>query len=48
MEDDQLPKYLFYTEFQHCRRQRYKQKMRFKYDVKNNFRAHNIDIVSWE
>ena len=47
MEDDRLPKQLFYGELR-GKRPRHKPKDRFKDVVKNNLKAVSIDVEDWE
>ena len=48
MEDDRLPKQLFYGEVIIGKRPQHKPKKRFKDVVKNNLKALGIDVNNWE
>ena len=48
MEDDRLPKQLFYGELTTGKRPQHKPKKRFRDSVKDNLKAMHLDVENWE
>ena len=48
MEDDRIPKQLFYGELTTGKRPQHKPKKRFKDCIKNNLKAFKIPVADWE
>uniref|UniRef100_A0A0L8H6B5 Uncharacterized protein n=1 Tax=Octopus bimaculoides TaxID=37653 RepID=A0A0L8H6B5_OCTBM len=48
MQDDKLPKQLFYRELQCGKRPSHKPKKRFRVIVKRNLKALNVKVEDWE